>query len=71
MLEQCSESPTKFITVALRSNMHSYPLNYSPQARSVLGTSLDTAGDEPIAKNGRAKTDQPDCLLWAFSSMGY
>ena len=31
-------------------------LLYSPPARSVLGTSLDTAGDEPIAKSGRAKT---------------
>ena len=37
-------------------------LLYSPPARSVLGTSLNTTGDEPIAKSGRAKT-QPDRLL--------
>ena len=31
-------------------------LLYSPPAQSMLGTSLDTAGDEPIAKSGWAKT---------------
>ena len=58
MLEQCSEYATKFVNSSLAVEYALVPakLLYSPSARSVLGTSLDTAGDESIAKSGLAKT---------------
>ena len=66
MLEWCSECPMKSLKVALSADMSSYLLHYyiySHPARSVLGMSLNTAADEPIAKKG-----QPDCLLRACTS---
>ena len=58
MLEQCSEYATKFVnsSLAVKSALVPAKLLYSPPVRSVLGTGLDTAGDESIVKCGLAKT---------------